>query len=263
MRHALSAIILLTVFVPFFAHAEVLTVSYLDRPPYYYTDKDGNPSGFLVELAREVFRDAGIEVAWKELPPNRVMYELRKKRASHCSIGWFRTQEREAYAKFSIPVYQDKPLVIMTTRENARLFSSHTVLSEVFSDTDLVMATVSSFSYGDYVDRLLQTHSPRMHVVSTDRSVLTRLIKMKRATYLLTAPEEVDTLITCAGLAREDFITIPMKDIPSGMMRHLMFSLDVDDKVIEKVNASIRKIKAKTHQNVPTSTGPEGLRPGP
>jgi polar amino acid transport system substrate-binding protein len=132
MRHALSAIILLTVFVPFFAHAEVLTVSYLDRPPYYYTDKDGNPSGFLVELAREVFRDAGIEVAWKELPPNRVMYERRKKRASHCSIGWFRTQEREAYAKFSIPVYQDKPLVIMTTRENA--LSSHTIRSlEVFS----------------------------------------------------------------------------------------------------------------------------------
>ncbi|HOS97579.1 MAG TPA: transporter substrate-binding domain-containing protein [Deltaproteobacteria bacterium] len=262
MRHVIPAVLFLTVFALSFAHADALTVSYLHRPPYYYTDKDGNPSGFLVELTRDILRDAGIEVVWKELPPNRIMLEIRKRGALHCSIGWFRTQEREAYAKFSIPIYQDKPLVIMTTTENARLFSSHTVLSEVFSDTSLVLATVSSFSYGDYVDRLLRTHCPRMHVVSTDRSVLTRLIKMRRASYLLTAPEEVDTLIASAGLARDDFILIPMKDLPSGMMRHLMFSLDVGDDILAKVNASIRKITENMPRKEP-ATGLKVLQPGP
>jgi len=39
------------------------------------------------ELSKEIFADAGIEVTFKELPPNRIVHEIRKKDIPFCCIG--------------------------------------------------------------------------------------------------------------------------------------------------------------------------------
>ena len=75
------------------------------------------------------------------------------------------------------------------------MFTSYETLKEVFEDNSLIMATVSSFSYGSYIDELIKEIRPSIHEVPGERRQLPGLIRKGRASYLLTAPEEVEMLL--------------------------------------------------------------------
>ncbi|HOO46364.1 MAG TPA: transporter substrate-binding domain-containing protein [Deltaproteobacteria bacterium] len=242
MKTIRAAALLMFFVLPQCLLAQDLTVSYMNRPPYYYTE-DGTARGFLVELTKKILDDAGIDVTFRELPPNRIMHEIQKRDHAHCSIGWFRTPEREQFAKFSLPIYRNRPIVVVTTRENNYLFTGYSTLHQLFTDRSLVMGNISSFTYGSYIDRLMKDLRPATHEISTSRGTLPALIKKKRVHYLLSAPEEVETLIHGEGLRSEDFMTIVMSDIPEGNKRYLMFSMSVSDDTITRINASMVKIK--------------------
>ena len=53
-----------------------------------------------------------------------------------CAVGWFKNSEREAFAKFSKPIYQDEPQVVLTAIENHKIKSTDTVES-VLANHDL------------------------------------------------------------------------------------------------------------------------------
>lgn len=220
------------------AMSETLSVSYLERPPYYFTQQ-GKATGILVELASTIFRDAAIEASFTAMPPKRIMYEIKNSKEPHCSVGWFKKPEREAFAKFSLAFYQNRPISVLTSEELANLFESAETLKEIFANKFLIMATVSSFSYGSYIDELIQEMKPRIHEVSGERRQLPNLIRKRRASYLLTAPEEVEMLVKSAGFNRSAFTSIPMKDIPVGNKRYIMCSKNVSDEMIERINRSI------------------------
>lgn len=236
--------LLLALFAPGGAWAHgpaeaALKVAYLERPPYYWTD-NGQPAGFLLLLTRKIFDLAGISAAFTPAPPNRILSDLRADRLPLCSIGWFKNPERESYAKFSLPIYRDRPLVILTSRDRAASFRQHDRLQDVFADPFLVLARVASFSYGETVDRLLERVPARNLTVSTAQSVLPRLILEGRVSYMLVAPEEVPTLLRSAGVDPEKFVQLTMRDIPAGNLRHLIFSARVSDETLRKVNAAIK-----------------------
>lgn len=216
-----------------------IKVAYLERPPYYWTD-NGRPRGFLLELTRKVFDLAGIRAAYAPVPPNRIIADLRENSRPVCSIGWFKTPERESYATFSLPIYRDRPLVILTSRDRAAAFRSHDRLEEVFADPSLVLARVASFSFGQRVDSMLEEHPARSLTVSSTQSVLPLLILEGRVSYMLVAPEEIDTLLHSAGVDPALFVQLRMHDIPAGNLRHLVFNRGVPDEVMRKVNAAIR-----------------------
>ena len=96
-----------------------IKVAYLERPPYYWTD-NGHPRGFLLELTQRIFNLAGIKATYAPAPPNRIIADLRENREPICSIGWFRNPERESYSRFSLPIYRDRPLVILTNQGPGR-----------------------------------------------------------------------------------------------------------------------------------------------
>jgi len=220
---------------------ETLTVSYLERPPYYYT-KNGKVAGTIIEFAQKVFDDAGIEVQYQVLPPKRVIAEIKRKGNNHCSIGWFKTKQRESFAHFSLPLFQNKPNVVLTTKRAHPKVANYKSLKELFSDRTLTMVTMASFSYGKYIDDLISEHMPNKIETYSKQNVLPKHIVSGRGTYMLTAPEEVEELIKSADLDTADFVSIPMKDIPVGNKRYIMFNTSVDPKVIEKVNRAIEKL---------------------
>lgn len=226
---------------PYTGLCEVITVSYLDRPPYYYT-KGGKPRGFLIELSKYIFLDAGIKVVFKEMPPKRIMHELKNRYSLHCSVGWFKKKEREAFAKFSLPIYQNKPIEILTTKKNKPLFKNYTELKQVFLDKGLSMGTISTFSYGVYIDKLMKEFSPNFFGLTVEQSTLPKLISKGRISYMLIAPEECDILIRNAGFRRDKFLSIKMADIPEGNKRYLIFNKNIRDDIIKRVNLSIRKL---------------------
>jgi polar amino acid transport system substrate-binding protein len=236
------AVAMLAAGAPFAARAaektDVLHVYYLERPPYYWTEA-GRPRGFLMNLTSRVLDKAGISATFSPAPAARILEEIRRNNRPLCSIGWFRTSEREAFATFSLPIYRDHPLVLLTSRENAGTFEKYETLQDVFADTSQVMAQVASFSYGEAIDGMLRDTLVRNLTVSSSQTVLPRLILSGRATYMLIAPEEVQTLVRAAGLDPEQFVSLKPGGVPAGNIRHLMFSRNVPQDVLRRVNQAI------------------------
>lgn len=226
-------------------NATALHVVYLERPPYYWT-VNGQPGGFLLNLTRRILDAAGVQADYSPHPASRILEEIRGDRVPICSIGWFRTSERESFARFSLPIYRDRPLVLLTTTDKAALFKRHRTLREVFADTSLVMAQVASFSYGEAIDRMQKEILVRNLTVSTTQQVLPRLILHGRASYMLVAPEEVPTLLSSAGVDPDRFVSLSMDDIPAGNLRYLMFSKSLPESTLQRINAAIEGL---TDQN--------------
>lgn len=232
----LALLIILT--WPCSGRAEDLTVVYLERPPYYFTEND-QPEGFLLSLTQDILDSAQISATFTPMPPNRILATLQADNQPTCTVGWFRTPEREDFALFSRPIYRDKPIVVLTTTTLAPDLRQHSSLTDLFSDFRQTMAQVSSFSHGRIVDDLIQQHAVRTIVVASGQKTLPRLIAEGRATYMLIAPEEVETLLLISGLDPTLFTTLTMTDAPQGNLRYLMFNKSIPMELLDKINAAI------------------------
>ncbi len=238
----ITIILLIILFIPLGSvSAQTLTVLYFKRPPYYDTIKN-RADGFLVELTRQIFQKANIKPIFKEIPPSRIMRTIKTPNKKVCSIGWFKNKERQGFAKFSLPIYQNKPLVVLTTRSLQHLFERHRTIKDIFSDRLLILAKIDSFSYGAIMDEWINNYAPNIHEISSNQSLLPRLIINNRASYMLVAPEEISMMLQNAKLDEKKFISLSKPDIPPGNKRYIIFSKNVEDHLIERINQSIQAL---------------------
>src|SRR5690606_3099630 len=93
--------------------ADPLPVYYIEKPPYYHSIA-GEPTGFLLERTRAIFSDAQIPLRFEARPAKRILLEMEQNREPICSIGWFRTPQREAFALFSLAIYRDETMTVLT-----------------------------------------------------------------------------------------------------------------------------------------------------
>ena len=227
---------------PAAVNAEPLTVSYFERPPYYFTTEDGNAAGLLVERTRRILREAGIKARFLSLTPNQILYVIKHANAPHCSVGWFKKPERELYAQFSRPIYRNRPLVLLIHQEQRHSFEKFDNLRTLFKAEDLVMARMSSFSYGSYVDTLLEKLNPTSFFEAESQEGLLKSIAERNSDYMLVAPEEVDDLIDRSGFSAGRFTTKTLREIPAGNLRYLMCTQVVDDDIMSRINQAIAEI---------------------
>jgi polar amino acid transport system substrate-binding protein len=217
-----------------------IQISYIERPPYYFT-KNKQATGFLFDLQKKIFSDANIEVHFVSLPAKRALKRVRRPHELHCSIGWFKTPEREKFANFTLPIYQNRPLAIVVKKKNSSKLENYSTLKDIFLDKKLTSTRIDGFSYGTFVDKLIKELSPEFYTITGEQQQLIRMLAKERMTYLLVAPEEIATLISINNLNAEDFTVFRLKDIPAGNKRYLMCSKGVDQEVIDKINLSIQK----------------------
>ena len=241
-RFLIGVFIILSASIPLHAIAEPLTVSYFERPPYYFTSKAGIAEGFLVERTKKILQTANIDAQFLSLTPNKINYIIRYAATPHCSIGWFKTPERELFAKFTKPIYQNKPLVLLTTREKQKQLNNGKTLAQIFSNKELVFARMGSFSYGAYVDQLLEKLTPRSQFYSKRQTDLLLSLHTNQASYMLAAPEEIQQMIIAAELPEDEFVSITLEEIPHGNFRYLMCGHAVSDNLIKKLNSAIKEI---------------------
>lgn len=239
---ACHLIFVVTLFAAEAVAAEPLTFSYLERPPYYYRDNSGDAAGFLVERTQQILAAANLEAQFISLEPSQIMFLLHRASAAHCSIGWFKTDERQLFAKFTQPIYQDQALVLLTHRSRRYKFPAIATLEKVFADRKLTIARLGQFSYGNYVDDLLEKLSPASLFRSNEQAQLLQAIQEKSADYMLIAPEEGAMLISSAGLQKQDFVSLPLLGVPEGNQRHLMCGQGVSDRVMQQLNAAIEQL---------------------
>ena len=230
----LSAILLL----PSVSPAQPLEVLYFEYPPYYHALPDGRATGLIVDLARRVFEKAGVEAEFRFVPAKRILHDIQT--GHHvASLGWFKTPEREEFARFSLPIYINRPVGVFFLREKEELFRPYDTLEALMASGKLLMGRVAGLSDGPQIDAMLAKYPDRIVHVTADSVRLVKMLETGRFDFFLLPPEVIDALLRESQVPPGDFALKTMSDIPQGNSRHIIYSKTVDEALIRKVDQAI------------------------
>ena len=217
---------------------EPIQVVVLDRPPYYVVH-DGKPSGFLLLRAKRFIEAAKIPVAtYATYPPRRILAMIRKNDERLCSVGWFRTAERENYARYSAPIHVDRPHIVLAHPDAWQAVSGKGALLPLMDDPDLTLGLVDGYSYGTYLDALIAARQGPTNTDSPDAPQLLTMLAARRVDFALFDREEADALVA-GNESAKTLRTVFLNGMPEGQRRHLICSLRVSEAEMEAIDAVI------------------------
>ncbi len=214
-----------------------ITVHYNERPPYLVTTENG-VTGLTGDPVTIAFEKGGVPYRWQQTPTKRQIYILQQNSGQDCVVAWFKNAERETFAKFTLPVYQDKAQIALARADNEKIPTSGSI-DEFFSNPELTLLVKDGYSYGDFIDKKIQTIQPDQIVTTNENSGMLKMIHAGHADYMLIAPEEADGLIRTSSFYEEDFKKIYFTNIVAGENRYILCSFQVDDAVINRLNEAI------------------------
>lgn len=217
-----------------------IRILYNERAPYLISVSPGAVTGLTATPASFAFQQSGIPHFWEKIPSIRQMAILQGNTGKDCLVGWFKNAERANFAKYTKPIYQDKPAIGLALFSNVNIESGQT-LKKVFQNKRLRILTKNGYSYGAYIDGLIQTIKPTQVKVTVENINMVHMLKVERADYIFMAEEEAEGLIKKAQFTRDEFKFIRFMDMPAGSKRYILCSMQVADQVIEKLNVWIEK----------------------
>lgn len=224
-----------------------LAIEYRDKPPYSYTEA-GRPAGFLMERTARLLKRAGIEASYAEVPIRRTLLNLQGNQAALCSPGLYKIPEREAYARFSLPIHRDRPHVVLAHANVAARIRAMPHVAQLFADPGLQPGLLDGVSYGQQLDQFLAASArPALRAQLTPLQ-LARMVGARRADYMLIDEEDL------AWLRKEpEFKTLPLvridfADMPRGQLRYLACSQQVTPQTMDKLNQAIRELLPEQQQ---------------
>jgi len=221
--------------------AETLRLLYDERPPYYTVDADGVVGGVVSGPVDRALKAAGIEVEWVRMPSSRQLFTIRNDTEYACSPGWFKNPERLTFAKFSEPVYCDKPQIIAIRKDDAGRFG-HQSLAEVLADPGLTLGVKNDYSYGPAIDGMIGRNATAMVHTAQTVGGMRIMLSRHRFDYFIAAPEEFETLAAAARSDGGEIMALSFPDIPAANERYLMCAMQVDDALIEWFNAALEAL---------------------
>ncbi|MCB2100071.1 MAG: transporter substrate-binding domain-containing protein [Rhodobacterales bacterium] len=220
------------------AWAEPLLLVFESRPPYYVLNSAGELDGVVLGPIARALENAGIEFLWVERSSKRQMEDVRRNTGPVCSPGWFKKPERELFAKFSAPVYQDRPQVMVTRPDVVRAMKAKT-LAGLFQEGDWSLGVKKGYSYGTYIDELRATTPPRTVETTQDMDGMVRMLLGRRFDYFISTPEELWAFQDRSGDLGDKVVSASFTDIPAGNWRYLMCSQMVDDDILIRFNRGL------------------------
>ena len=212
----------------------ILKVYTFNRPPLYIV-KNNTFSGILVEKTRKILDKAGVSYKFIAMPPARILKTLRRERNA-CSIGWFKTKEREKLFIYSKPICSQSDYFVVAARKNLNSNFSKIIKSPLFS-----IALVNGFSYGEEIDNMLKNSKIRkFYIPNPDAKKLLLLVKSKRVDFAILSQEEAQFHLKQDGF-KNDIKLIPFKK-KTTIKRYIIFSKKTDRRIIEKINRAIEDL---------------------
>ncbi|MBH9551417.1 substrate-binding periplasmic protein [Inhella gelatinilytica] len=218
-----------------------VTLHYVQRPPYMMVKGEGLV-GLTGGPSYQAFKLAQVPVRIEETPFARQLRSLKENTGQDCMIGMFWKAEREEFGRYSKPVYQDQPQLILAAAASQSRFKDHTSVEDVFNDKSLRLLVKLAYSYGAPLDALIEKMQPTRRATPDENLQMVRQIKLGMADYMLMAPEEAGVAIEAAGFQPADFVQIRYKSMPAGEHRHLFCSKNVPVEVMQRLDAAIKKL---------------------
>jgi len=215
----------------------VIILHYHERRPYYIST-GAKVQGLVAATVTRAFEFAEIPYKWQQTPAKRQLDIIRNNDSLSCGVGWFKTTKREKFGKFSAPIYQDSPFVVVAMAENT-LMQNMLTLDQLLGEHRLKLLVKAGYSYGTDVDRKIRDFSPWQVETTADNQAMLRMIEGHRADYCFMTREEATDLFMHAGFNKDKFIMVPFAAIPNGNKRYLICSQQVPDEIIERFNQAV------------------------
>jgi len=239
-KKCLSALAALIALPSCGAHAApALTLQIVQRAPYLIVGPGNKMSGISVAPAVAAFQRAGIEVAWEEVPALRQLQRLQLNQEKVCSVGWYKTPERERFAKFSDPISQDSPWAAFAYRQYTP--PRDATVHAIFADRQTRILLKKGFVYGDYLDLAIASMKAQRMDTNGDMHQLFMMIEVGRADISFAPLEEIRHYMDKGTVSTAGIRVIEFKEMPAGYQRRLMCSKRVEDELIRKFNAALRE----------------------
>jgi len=223
--------------VVLFPQAAAADVKLLFNERSPYMSQVGNEvRGLTADAASAALRTAGVPFTWSNVPAARQIDDVKRGDEPVCGLGWFKNAEREGFARFTKPLYRDRPMAVLARKDDARVTAKGT-LDALLGDRDLVLLVKKSYSYGAFIDEKIAKSAPKTSETTVENNVLFKQIGASRADYMFASPEEAQPLIATpdgAGLT-----LAALSDMPEGGLRYLMCSKAVPEDVIAKIDAAL------------------------
>lgn len=219
----------------------VLAVHYLDKPPYYFT-QGSIAAGFLNERTRRILEQAGLKGEFFQTPAKRILSYLQNNRTPLCSPGWYRNPERETFVRFSLPIHQDPPHIILARPEAAPKIRALGSLQNLLNANGLLLLLADGYSYGSQLDaRIAQMKVPPQRYTVRELQ-LAQMVKAGRGDYLFFDRITLQDPQTQREITQLGLISIDFPDLPPGEKRYLICSRQVPLATMEKINQAIRRL---------------------
>lgn len=220
---------------------EPLPLLVFDRPPYYQL-QHGQPSGgFLLTTALTVFDQASIPVVVREMPPGRVVAMLRDGPSRACAVGWYKTTEREAFARFSHPLYRNQPTAVAMRATLPPPQARSPFLADLLA-AGWLWGLREGFSYGAEYDQTLAEYPTAKRFADTAHMV--ELLAKDRLDAILVEPEELAWVLAAKPALRKHVRVVRLADSPLGGKRHIMCGLGVSPEEMARLDAAIETFRA-------------------
>lgn len=220
------------------AGEQPISVHYNTRVPYAYVER-GEVRGLMAEPVARALKTAKLSFNWVETPFSRQMATIKGNTGANCMIGVFKKPGRERIGRYSAPVYQDHPQILLVRADDEAGFLRFPSLRAAITEGQFRLLIKESYSYGPGFDALLLARKgPTEHVYDENGQML-RMLAESMTDALIMAPEEANALIRHRELKPERFAYIRYPDTPAGEWRHLFCSFKVAQSVLDRFNQSL------------------------
>ena len=219
--------------------SDLIIIHYHERPPYYITGTL-DIHGLCCDPVKIAFTNAGIPFKWQKTPAKRQLEILKNTNSKECIAGWFKSEEREKFAKYSHYIYQDKPVIAIARSDNYNIKLNRS-LEEILKNKNLILLKKNGYSYGQFIDKKILELKPVKVITNSKNIMMLKMIHNRRADYFFISEEEAIELVALSGLLKTDFKYIKFNNMPEGNKRYLLFSKMVSNTVIEKINLELKK----------------------
>ena len=218
-----------------------LIIEYRDKPPYSYTE-GGKPAGFLMERTFRLLVRAGIDARYAEVPIRRTLQHLQANQSALCSPGLYKNPEREAFARFSLPIHRDKPQVVLAHDSVAARIRAMPRVAQLFADASLQPGLLEGVSYGQQLDRYLANAARTPVRAQLAPLQLARMVAARRVDYMLIDEEDLGWLRRDPEFTHLPLTRVEFADIPRGELRYLACSRQVTPQTMERLDQAIRSL---------------------
>jgi polar amino acid transport system substrate-binding protein len=238
-----------------------LSLLVFNRPPYYSLHHGRPDGGFLLTTALAAFQWADIPVAVREMPPGRIIATLKAPGERACAVGWYKTPEREAFGRFSLPIYRNQPLVVAMAQTLALPDTRSPFLADLLA-AGWRWGLREGFSYGPDFDQTLAAYPAIRRFADSGHMV--ELLAQGRLDAMLIEPEELAWILKNTPRLGQSIRVVRLADAPAGGQRHILCSAAVSKEEMARLDAAIETFTAtEEYQGLAAGIQLQDVLPGP